>query len=75
MEKFVITKSAYAYISYDLKGLTREFDNRRYACFLITVKGKIQVEKHPMYRQKGPVLYVESTEFAVPPKQEVATFY
>ena len=42
MEKFVITKSAYAYISYDLKGLTREFDNRRYACFIITVKGKIR---------------------------------
>jgi G3E family GTPase len=41
----------------------------------ITVKGRIQVEKHPMYRQKGPVLYVESTEFAVPPQQEVATFY
>ncbi len=41
----------------------------------ITVKGRIQVEKHPMYRQKGPILYVESTEFAVAPKQEVATFY
>ena len=41
----------------------------------ITVKGKIKIEGHKMYRQKGPVLYVEATEFAVPPKQEVATFY
>ena len=41
----------------------------------ITVKGKIRIEKSKLYRQEGPVLYVESTEFAVPPKQEVATFY
>jgi len=41
----------------------------------VTVKGSIRVEKHKMYRSQGPVLYVESTEFAVPPKQEVATFY
>ena len=41
----------------------------------VTVKGVIQLEKHKLYRSKGPVLYVESTEFAVPPKQEVATFY
>ena len=42
LKKFVITKSAYAYISYDIKGLAREFENRRYACFTITVKGKIR---------------------------------
>ena len=41
----------------------------------ITVKGTVKIEKHMLYRQQGPVLYVESTEFAVPPKQEVATFY
>ncbi|MBQ2999898.1 MAG: hypothetical protein IJD64_05490, partial [Clostridia bacterium] len=41
----------------------------------ITVKGKIKLERTKLYRQAGPVLYVESTEFAVPPKQEVATFY
>ncbi len=41
----------------------------------ITVKGKIKIEMTKLYRQPGPVLYVESTEFAVPPKQEVATFY
>jgi len=41
----------------------------------ITVKGKIKVEKHKMYRSTGPVLYVEGTEFAVKPQQEVATFY
>ncbi len=41
----------------------------------VTVKGTIKIEKHRLYRQQGPVLYVESTEFAVAPKQVVATFY
>ncbi|MBO7310365.1 MAG: GTPase, partial [Clostridia bacterium] len=41
----------------------------------VTVKGTIKIEKHSLYRQKGPVLYIEATEFAVPPKQVVATFY
>lgn len=41
----------------------------------VTVKGKLKIEPHKLYRNQGPVLYVESTEFAVPPKQEVATFY
>ena len=41
----------------------------------VTVKGRLKIEPHKLYRNQGPVLYVESTEFAVPPKQEVATFY
>lgn len=41
----------------------------------VTVKGTIKIEKHKLYRTQGPVLYVESTEFAVAPKQVVATFY
>lgn len=41
----------------------------------ITVNGKIKIETNRLYKSQGPVLYVESTEFAVPPKQEVATFY
>ena len=41
----------------------------------LTVKGKIKIEKCKLYKHPGPVLYVESTEFAVVPKQEVATFY
>ncbi len=41
----------------------------------VTVTGRIKVEKHKLYRGSGPVLYVEKTEFAVPPAQEVATFY
>ena len=41
----------------------------------VTVTGKIKVEKHKLYRGEGPVLYVENTEFAVKPAQEVATFY
>ncbi|MBQ9085892.1 MAG: TIGR03943 family protein [Clostridia bacterium] len=41
----------------------------------ITVKGTLKIEQSKLYRQPGPVIYVESTEFAVPPKQELATFY
>ena len=41
----------------------------------ITVKGKLKIEKTSLYKKQGPVLYVETTEFAVKPKQEVATFY
>ncbi len=41
----------------------------------VTLTGKIKIEKHKLYRGPGPVLYVVSTEFAVPPVQEVATFY
>ncbi len=41
----------------------------------MTVKGTIKVEANKLYKNKGPVLYVDSTEFAVAPKQEVATFY
>jgi hypothetical protein len=41
----------------------------------ITIKGKIKIEHHKLYQIKGPIVYVEATEFAVPPKQEVATFY
>ncbi len=41
----------------------------------ITVKGIVKIEKSVLYRSEGPVIYVESTEFAVVPKQEVATFF
>ncbi len=41
----------------------------------ITVKGRVKIESNKLYKKQGPVLYVESTEFAVVPKQEVATFY
>ena len=37
--------------------------------------GTIRLEKHKLYNGTGPVLYVKKTEFAVPPVQEVATFY
>ena len=40
-----------------------------------TLTGTLKVEKHKLYRGVGPVLYVTKTEFAVPPAQEVATFY
>ena len=39
------------------------------------VTGEIRLEKHKLYRGVGPVLHVKSTEFAVCPVQEVATFY
>ena len=41
----------------------------------ITVKGTLKIENNKLYKKQGPVLYVESTEFAVVPKQEIATFY
>ncbi len=41
----------------------------------VTFTGKIKIEKHKLYRGTGPVLYVTSTDFAVKPVQEVATFY
>ncbi len=41
----------------------------------VTIKGKIKLEKNMIYRMEGPVIYVESTEFAVKPSQEVATFF
>ena len=40
-----------------------------------TLTGKLKLEKHKLYNGVGPVLYVTSTDFAVPPAQEVATFY
>ena len=41
----------------------------------VTLTGKIKLEKHKLYRGEGPVFYVTATDFAVPPAQEVATFY
>ena len=41
----------------------------------VTLNGVIKIESHKLYKTKGPVIYVESTEFAVKPTQEVATFY
>lgn len=41
----------------------------------ITVTAKITLERHSLYRGNGPVLHAIKTDFAVPPKQEVATFY
>ncbi len=40
-----------------------------------TLTGKLKVEKHKLYNGVGPVLYVTSSDFAVPPAPEVATFY
>lgn len=41
----------------------------------ILLTAKIKIENHPLYGRKGPVLYVESTSFAVKPNPELATFY
>ena len=41
----------------------------------ILLTAKIKIENHPMYQRKGPVLYAESTAFAVKPNPELATFY
>ena len=41
----------------------------------MTVTGEVKIEKNKLYHGAGPVIYVTSTEFAVKPIQEVATFY
>ena len=41
----------------------------------VLLTAKIKIENHPMYNRQGPVLYAESTAFAVKPNPEVATFY
>ena len=41
----------------------------------VTVRGTVKIERAKVYRANGPVVYVEATEFAVAPKQEVVTFY
>lgn len=41
----------------------------------VLLTGEIRVEKNKLYRGEGPVLYVSSSDFAVKPVQEVATFY
>ena len=40
-----------------------------------TLTGKIRLERHSLYQGVGPVFYVTATDFAVPPAQELATFY
>ncbi len=50
-------------------------DNKLKTREWVTVKGTVKIEANKLYRGKGPVLYVSATEFAVQPKQEVATFY
>ena len=41
----------------------------------VTLTGQIRIEKNKFYRGPGPVLYIRAVDFAVPPVQEVATFY
>lgn len=41
----------------------------------IQVTGKIRVQKHKLYRGKGPVMQVQEVVLTSAPEQEVATFY
>ena len=41
----------------------------------IRVRGRISVQRHKLYKGKGPVLQVESVVLTDAPEQEVATFY
>lgn len=41
----------------------------------ITVTGKISVQKHKLYRGKGPVMFIKSISKAEAPENPVATFY
>ena len=40
----------------------------------VVVEGEIRIERHPLYRDKGPVLYVTSYAATSKPNPEVATF-
>ena len=39
------------------------------------VRGKISVQRHKLYKGKGPVLKITSVVLTDAPEQEVATFY
>jgi uncharacterized membrane protein YcgQ (UPF0703/DUF1980 family) len=41
----------------------------------VMVTAKIKVQKHKLYRGKGPLLFVQEIAKAAPPEKEVATFY
>lgn len=41
----------------------------------LTITAKIKMDKHKLYRGKGPVLNIITAEKATPPQEEVATFY
>ena len=41
----------------------------------VQVTGKIHVQRHKLYRGKGPVLQVQEVVMTSAPEQEVATFY
>ncbi len=41
----------------------------------VKIRGKISVQRHKLYRGKGPVLQVQEVVLSDAPEQEVATFY
>lgn len=41
----------------------------------VSVTAEIKVQKHKLYRGKGPVLYIREITETTPPEKEVATFY
>ncbi len=41
----------------------------------VMIKGKLSVQRHKLYRGKGPVLQVQEVVLTEAPAQEVATFY
>lgn len=53
--------------------LDKEFEPKPKHWLMVTAK--IAVQRHRMYRGKGPVLTIVEMADAAPPKQEVATFY
>ena len=41
----------------------------------LVITAKIKMDKHKLYRGKGPVLNIVSAEKCAPPQEEIATFY
>ena len=47
------------------------FDKRQW----VRLTAKIAFERHKLYKNKGPVMHIQSLVLTNPPEQEVATFY
>ncbi|MBQ8928646.1 MAG: GTPase [Oscillospiraceae bacterium] len=47
------------------------FDTRQW----VRLTGKVSIQRHKLYKGKGPVLHVEAAVLTEAPAQEVATFY
>lgn len=62
-------------ISFGALVLIYDGDNEFKTRDWVSVCAKISVEYNSIYQSEGPVLYAKELEMALPPEQELATFY